>query len=270
MLVFLQSDSINFITIGTILFLSLIGFIILFMLLHEKRMVRNMEEKQVLKSNFDQELLRSQLEIQETTFAHVGREIHDNIGQSLSVAKLYLSSLAQPNDEQQQKKLIETRELVGKAILDLRALSKSLNPEAIQGLGLENSIEQEIERLRLTGSFKVNYSNEGTSTILDPKTEVMLFRMCQEILSNALRHSSATELSVALKWKPQFLSIQIKDNGIGFYPDDKYEGGQGIQNLRKRAELIDADIKIKSEITKGTDTHISLNIPIKNQIPKPL
>lgn len=253
---------------ATVIVFGMAAFIVFFLFAHQKRLLKHTQEKEKMRGEYEQELLRSQLEIQESTLAHVGREIHDNIGQILSVAKLYLSSLKPHAEANQQKKQTEALELVGKAIVDLRALSKSLNPDSVQLTGFEQSLEKEINRLAHSGVFKVTYKSNGPIVDFNTDTDVMLFRMCQEILSNAIRHSKATEINVKLEWKQEVLSIQIEDDGKGFSPEELSNPGQGLFNLRKRAEMIGADLKLKSEINTGTLATISLPIQLSNTKPK--
>jgi signal transduction histidine kinase len=116
----------------TIVFLILGAFIVMIMLVYRKRRNLHILEKLNLQANYKHELLKAQLEIQEQTLANVGREIHDNIGQVLSFVKLSLNP-ANASLEQLQQKMHDSRELVAKAINDLRELSKSLNFQYFAG-----------------------------------------------------------------------------------------------------------------------------------------
>src|ERR1700753_3886048 len=130
----------------TVFFVFLVGFIIYFIVLYQKRQVQNKAEREVLESNFKQEFLKARLEMQEQTFAHVSRELHDNVNQVLSFVKL---NLAMINDagEPLQSKLNENRDLIAQVITDLRDLSKSLSFEHITKQGLVKTIENEVLKL---------------------------------------------------------------------------------------------------------------------------
>src|SRR5258705_13572772 len=117
----IQSTS-NSIIVGTILFLFLTLFIIMNLLLYYYKRKRHYAENESLKNQFQQTLLQTQLEIQEQTLKNISQEIHDNIGQALSLAKLNLNTMPPTNDETLQQKILNSNELVSKAIIDLRDL----------------------------------------------------------------------------------------------------------------------------------------------------
>src|ERR1700761_9334737 len=131
---------------ATIFFVFMACFIVYFIVLYQKRQGQNKAEREVLEANFKQEFLKARLEMQEQTFAHVSRELHDNVNQVLSFVKL---NLAMINDvpEPQQTKLNENRDLIAHVITDLRDLSKSLSFEHITKQGLVKTIENEVNKL---------------------------------------------------------------------------------------------------------------------------
>jgi len=122
---------------GTIAFLVLAGFVIFFLIMYMRRKTKNILEKQQMQSQFSQTLLQTQLEIQEQTLKNISQEIHDNIGQALSLAKLNLNTMPPINDEALQQKILNSKELVSKAITDLRDLSRSLDTDYVQEMGLQ-------------------------------------------------------------------------------------------------------------------------------------
>src|SRR5205085_390335 len=119
---------------GTIVFLCLISFIIVFILLHKRRQKRNKIEKREIQMKFQQELLRTQLEIQEQTLKNISQEIHDNIGQGLTLAKLNLSLMNVNEPGSLITKIEDSKKLVAKAINDLRDIAKGLNSDNIIAL----------------------------------------------------------------------------------------------------------------------------------------
>ena len=130
------------VAIGVILFL--IGYVIYFLLVYQRRKLVNFHEKEELQHHFRQELLRTQLEIQEQTFKNISLEIHDNIGQVLSLARLNVNTMKPENAKDVEEKIEHSDQLIGKAIQDLRDLSKSLNTAFITDAGLIGAIEYEM------------------------------------------------------------------------------------------------------------------------------
>src|SRR5262245_47425278 len=129
---------------GAVISSLLVIFIIMFFLLYQKRYYRYLQEKVKLQAQFQETLLQSQIEIQEQTLKTISQEIHDNIGQVLSLAKLNLSTMEIMRLDELQEKIITSKKLVSKAIQDLRDLSKSMNTDNIEALGLVRAIEYEL------------------------------------------------------------------------------------------------------------------------------
>src|SRR4030095_11999070 len=160
----------------TFVFVILVLFAMLFLLIHKKKIRKNLYERQQLQSQYQQTLLQTQLEIQEQTLKNISQEIHDNIGQVLSLAKLNLNTMPSTNDEVLQQKILNSKELVSKAIVDLRDLSRSLDTDYVQEMGLQRAIENELEMIKKTGTIETNMIVEGSMFRLQKQNELILFR----------------------------------------------------------------------------------------------
>jgi signal transduction histidine kinase len=248
-----------------IIFAGLAAFIIFFIFLFNRRKNKLMNDKILMKTQFQQELLRTQLEIQEQTLKTISQEIHDNIGQILSLAKLNLNTMDISKQDQLQEKIFDSKKLVSKAIQDLRDLSKSMNTDNIEALGLVRAIEYELEMIRKTG-FTTELNVEGTIIRLEPQKELILFRIIQEILNNIMKHAEATTIETKVVYATHEITIIVKDNGKGFDPaplnDSNSNSGLGIRNMHNRAKLIGADFSMISSTGKGTDA--LLVVPLNN------
>jgi len=256
------SYSIFYLTIG---FLILGGFMISFVMLYRFRLNRHIREKVERENSFKQTLLQTQLEIQEQTLKNISQEIHDNIGQVLSLAKLNLGTMDVEQPEKLQQKIEDSRMLVGKAIQDLRDLSKSLDADQIKARGLNRAIEYELEMIKKTGSYDTQFNVVGTPYKLDAQRELILFRIVQEILNNIIKHAKASTIEVRLGYEPHELFIDISDDGSGFdlqllNERNKENPGQGIRNMHNRAKLINAGFSMSSTIGKGTI--VTIHLPI--------
>jgi signal transduction histidine kinase len=250
---------------ATAFFVFLAGFIIYFIVLYQKKQRQNKVERESLQANFRQEFLKARLEIQEQTFAHVSREIHDNITQVLSFVKLNLAMMGGTNTDQQAK-INENRELIAQVITDLRDLSKSLSFENITKQGLVKTIEIETGRINKSGLLNSTLLVEGDSYPLGEQRELVLFRIFQEALNNTLKHSGAKDLIIALQYIPEMFTLTLEDNGSGFLRDnlDSFMGA-GLRNMENRASLIGAVAIINSEPGNGCSIKISLN-PLEQRL----
>lgn len=252
---------------GTIAFLLLAGFVIFFLVLYMRRKSKSILEKQQLQAQFQQELLRSQIEIQEQTLKTISQEIHDNIGQVLSLAKLNLNTMDITNHETLKEKIGDSKALVSKAIQDLRDLSKSMNTDNIEAIGLFRALEYETELIRKAG-FSTELNIEGNTQRLEPQKELILFRIIQEIINNIIKHSDASTIIIALWYEASHIKLTVTDDGKGFdlrpLEDPGHSGfGLGIRNMHNRARLIGADFNMSSTIGEGTV--VSINVPINDQ-----
>jgi signal transduction histidine kinase len=225
----------------------------------EEQTLRAIAERELLETRqrFQQESLQARLEIQENTFNNISLEIHDNIGQVLSLAKLHLSTLDLGKPEDMQEKTQEARKQISRAILDLRNLSHTLNSDVIQTIGFNKAIAMELELIRKTGMLQVVYEQLGERRETDPAKELILFRIFQESLHNILRHAEASLLEVRLTYAERSLSLVVRDNGKGFDPN-YCTRGTGISNMIKRSELVGAAFSIDSRLGEGTMIRILL------------
>lgn len=229
-------------------------FIILLVYRYQRRQYKNKKEQLLLKAHFEQTLLQTQLEIQEQTLQRLSEEIHDNVGQILSLAKLNLNTLSDFASEKMQQKATIAKEMVSKAIIDLRNLSKSMHGNKIEQLGLLEAIRSELAIIESSGQFTTELAINGNPFSLTQQREIILFRIAQIALGNAIKHSMATHIIVTLDYTDAKIALKVKDNGKGFDPRslDPTQTGIGLTNIYNRASLINGVIFVNSSIGNGT------------------
>jgi two-component system NarL family sensor kinase len=237
-------------TIIVFLLVALITFLIIIVQVRKKK----------AKVQLEKEILNAQIEIQEQTLKTISQEIHDNIGQVLSLAKLNLNTLPTDIEEDINNKVNDTKILVGKAISDLRNLSRSMHGERISEVGLKDAIDTELKLLQNTGQYNTNLEVMGDPFSLDPKKEIVLFRMVQESLNNCIKHAKAKNIFVQLSNQEDKYIVVISDDGIGFdeVALQSKQKGIGLRNMQNRASLINGLFSIKSTPENGTTIEIIL------------
>ncbi len=250
----------------TILLLIVATGIVMLVLVYQKKQLQYLRDKEQLRVKFDKEILESKLEIQEQTFKNISQEIHDNIGQVLSLAKITINTMDCGDREGMMEKIGTSSELVSQAIQDLRDLSRSLNADFIMEMGLLKSIEYELEMIKKTGRYQTNLTKEGDHQRLSHKHELILFRIFQEVLNNVLKHAKASEINMKINYNSTNFIMHISDNGIGFdneklKRDMGFKDKLGITNITNRASLIGADLKIITDEGKGTT--VTIDLPLK-------
>ena len=266
-----MTSVVEVIIIGTLLLLMLSSFIVVFFILVKRRQLQNQQEKANLQSQFAHEILKSQIEVQNHTLQQIGQELHDNIGQLLSVAKINLNILEETVfDVENQEYIKQTNDIISQSINDLRALTKSLDGDFVQQFGLQESLSQELQRIRKTKRFETEITVNGESYTLGYEREIILFRIFQEFLNNSIKHSKAKNIRVQLNYGEDHFTLSLSDDGKGFdYKEamarNIQHSGSGLRNMSRRCELIGGKCELKSEINGGTEIEIILpNLNITN------
>lgn len=241
-------------------FFVLLLMVAIFMLfrIYLKRKNKLLLEKQMMTVQFEKTLLKSELEIREETFTNIGRELHDNIGQVLSLISINLSTLNAPGED---GKLKMVDDMLNKAMLDLRNLSHSLDADYIRKKGWAEPVEKLLQQLQGTGKYTTDIKIDENLPELGDQRPIILFRMIQEVINNIIKHAAATKVIFEAKHIDERLVITISDNGKGFDRKAISEGA-GLSNLDSRSKMIHADVSIDSEPAKGTMVTISVKTRI--------
>ncbi|MBX2906341.1 MAG: hypothetical protein KF744_09910 [Taibaiella sp.] len=244
--------------VGTLTLLVFVFFIILIIIEYRRRQVKYITEKLEMEHRFKQEVLQTQIEVQEQSFQYISEEIHDNIAQTLSLARIKLfKTTERATDEAQKASLHTTTELVGNALEGLRSLSHVLNGGLVQQLPLKDSLEKELKYVKDANEIETELRMTGEYRELEAGKKLVAFRVVQEALNNSIKHSHASRISINLEYSPQKISIGIEDNGKGFDVAHTQSRGLGMYNMEMRAAML-GDLQIASREGKGTT--VTLNI----------
>ena len=204
----------------------------------------------------EQELLQSQIEVQESTLLTLSKELHDNIGQLLSTAKMLLGiteiNLPNPPDT-----LITANATVGKAINELRSLSKSLNKEWLEQFDLIENLTTEVNRINSADAVRLHLSHPDKLALVADR-QIILFRIIQEAIQNALKHASAKNIYITIMQSDNIVETTVKDDGTGFSNESKHDG-VGIMNMKHRAKLLGGTVDWKS-CNEGSSVLITLPV----------
>ena len=255
-------DIIIFFFAITALTIVMIAFIVMMLVLYSKRQNIFQQSLEKLKLDNEKAILNTQLEIQEQTFQHISREIHDNINLSLTLAKLHLHTFDWNNQERSAQKITMTIDLLTNSISQLSDISKSLNADIITHHGLLEAIEEELNRIRKTGLFDLNFDISGNPVYMDSRRELIVFRIIQEAFNNVIKHAGASAASLGLHYNQEKLLVTISDDGKGFESRQVAKKNQaGLRNMETRAKVLKGDMMISSK--SGVGTTLSFNIPFE-------
>ncbi|WP_298515945.1 ATP-binding protein [uncultured Kordia sp.] len=238
--------------ITAIVFIFLVIIIIILFLVFIKRKNKLLTEKQQAQREFENAIAETQIEIREQTLRNISWELHDNIGQLLTLAKIQLHQLADCNED-----ISGVSDTISKSLTELRALSKLINPDALKNIMLPEAVSLEVARFNRLNFIEATLTIDGDEKIIDDKAEIILFRILQEFFSNTIKHAKASQLDVQLKYTDKKLTIVATDNGKGFDKSvEKPNKGIGLQNMKNRGKLIGAEIELESQVGKGTQLTI--------------
>ncbi|WP_299888062.1 histidine kinase [uncultured Lacinutrix sp.] len=237
--------------------------VILFFIVFQKRKNKLLIDKIKQQQAFEEELSNAQTEIQEQTLKNIGWELHDNVGQLLAAASMQLNILKTQISDDVKENFSEASNTVKQSLKEVRLLSRSLNNEVILNIGFEQSITNELNRLKKMkfASAELNVKGE-VIPFQNKKHEVIVFRILQEFFSNTVKYSEAKNLAVKLNYDNDKLIITASDDGKGF-DIETIKKGSGLLNMKSRAELINMSYNLSSKIGEGTN--LELEYPYKHE-----
>jgi signal transduction histidine kinase len=243
-----------------IFFLGFIVAIMVYIRKYKQRKKEYLVEIQMKNEIHQKELLATQLEIQESTMKQIGRELHDNIGQKLTLVSLYTQQLLHENKVPDVNERIEqVSQIINHSIDDLRSLSKSLTDNKISHNKIVELIEDEVNAANAIKKCKVNFEYNFYDLDLNFKHKTVVLRIIQEFIQNSMKHSGCTNVFINLNTNENNLwELNIKDDGKGFDTEVVNSSGIGLGNMKNRAEMIGADFTFKSEKNIGTSLKIVL------------
>jgi len=245
---------------SSIVLFTTLGVAIALFYIFQKKKIAYIIKQQEQEKDFQRMIIRSRIEIKEHTLKNIAWELHDNIGQLLSLAKMQLNYLVTQNSDNKED-IKEISDVIGISLDEIRAMSKTLNSDVISSIGLEKAINIEAKRLNKLQFIETKFEVLGDYFDIPNTDQIILFRIVQEVLSNTIKHSKATTLFITMDYHPGKLIISLKDNGVGF-DAKKIEKGSGLINMKGRAELINSKLIVNSG-EKGTT--VSLIYPSKNE-----
>ncbi len=223
------------VAVATGLLLLLFAFVAMLLVVNANRRHRHRAELAELHLRRDAELRRAEREATEHTLTEVGRELHDNVGQLLTVAQVGLLDHLEEGVKGHPR-VATALEALDQGIEEVRRLGRSLNGDHWRHLRLAEALELEATRLERLGKARVLLRITAPPEDPPPDVKTILFRAFQEVVANTLRHSGARTLTIALEGSPP--SLRVHDDGRGFDPDTP-RAGSGLTNIRTRCRLID-------------------------------
>jgi signal transduction histidine kinase len=205
--------------------------------------------------------LRRAVELQEDERKRVARELHDEVGQALTSILIRLKTVQEEGDKEAiSDRLDDLRSLTAQTIEELRRLAMDLRPAALDSLGIVPALQWYTQQCAERTGLDINFSGPDKFERLPLETELILYRVAQEGLTNAIRHGKAQNIEITLGRDAQAIRLTITDNGKGFNPGATNQG-LGLVGIRERVELLDGNFSLKT--TPGAGAQLLIEIPLK-------
>lgn len=244
---------------GSILIPLFMFYITTFVIISKNKQRKNEAEKKQLEFQYEKQLLQTMLEVQEKAMNQISQEIHDNIGQVLAGVQMNLITLSAGGADNPAQIARDSKEQVSQALKDLRNLSRVLNSQYINKIGLEESLRKETQYLGSHSKIQFEINVADGDKQLPAERELMMFRIAQESLSNIIKHAEAEHVRIEIAYRPEVFSMSIADDGKGFDAKDGRDAGIGLINMKQRVEVMQGKLDISS--TPGKGTKITIHIP---------
>jgi two-component system sensor histidine kinase UhpB len=206
------------------------------------------------------ESARRALSAQEAERQRVATELHDEVGQSLTAILLQLEHLARAAPDGMSEQLLESQESARSSLEEVRRIARRLRPEALDELGLRSALTNLSDRVATQASLGLIRKFDRDLPRLSPDAELVLYRVAQEGMTNAVRHAHASSLELRLKRSPRGVLLQVLDDGQGL--EDGEEGG-GTRGMRERALMVGADLQILTRVSGGVE--VRLEVPVEER-----
>ncbi|WP_370090026.1 sensor histidine kinase [Ekhidna sp.] len=226
----------------------------------QKNLYQQKLEREELRNKHQKQLLQSNIEAQESERKRIAKDLHDELGATLSIARMHLMRLEQmhPSLESKGLSLSNVRSIIDSSIASVRQISHHLMPNQLEAFGLIRSLESMIDQINESKQIKIELNVPPSPTKFSWEKELSLYRIFMELIQNTLKHSKATKVEINYREDWENVYIEFKDNGVGL-PNEMIHG-LGLKNMEARIKAIGGSI----EFIEGDGFTAQLKAPIEN------
>jgi len=236
-----------------IVFLTLLIILLVIFFYFLKKKNNYLVEKMESELYFQSELIKTRIEIKDQTLSEISKELHDNIGQIVSVGIMQLNMYINSGKAVHHNELSDLKEILAKSLDEIRILSRIINKDNLLQSNFIEAIKQDLERIKKLKNIQYKYTLLGGTPQISEEHDLFIYRIFQEALHNSLKHSHSDLFEVNITTTDTLFCLKFKDFGIGYDPL-KINSGIGLNNMKLRAKLIGALLIIKSDTTGTTVT----------------
>jgi signal transduction histidine kinase len=266
---FLQSTGPSPITVlilGSIGMLILVGGIIVFLVLHQRKVLRFHKQIQQMEAEQQKILLNASIKLQEEERQRLAADLHDDAGPLLATARLYLNeNLINHDKAGQLQAILQTRQIIDETILLVRNISHNLMPPTLKNFGLESAINDLFQKISGSGVVNASSRFHDYKERMKEERELLIFRVVQEIINNILKHSNSSFIHLTQNQHDERFYIRIHHDGRGILQADfdrlsKSNEGLGLKNIMSRMRVVQGNINFERDISQ-TYYKVTLDLP---------
>lgn len=204
-------------------------------------------------------LIRAVIDTEEKERHRLARDLHDSLGQKLSAIKFYISVCVETvEDKSQRLSLKKCNEELASVLSEMREICFNLVPKTLKEFGILAAIKELCHEIARSNKIHFKIINENSLSNLPITVSIDIFRIIQEFITNAQRHGKATKIKMKFLKTENTLVVSLKDNGVGFIPNNVPAKSMGLQNVISRVKSHNGDIKISTVVGKGTEYFFAL------------
>ena len=249
--------------------LLLASALVAFVLVYQKKLISQRLSLQTIQSAYQKELLVATIQAEDRERERIGNDLHDELGSSLSMAKMLLTQLTDsaPATAKEQEVVGIIAGILNDSLHNVRNISQSLHPAVLARFGLSKALQNlgVVCADAFANGIDVRVDLDAALT---QSQELALYRIAQEVVTNAMKHAQASRVTVHLQQRPDSICLAITDDGRGFdYATAQRSNtiGLGLKSLAARASLLDASLHLDSAPGKGTGVRVE--VPLATSSP---
>jgi two-component system, NarL family, sensor kinase len=248
--------------IGSTVMLLMASFIVFFVLYYQRRQGEQRLKMLDMEAEFQKKLLDVSMAATEAEQRRIAQDLHDDIGAMLSVTKLAVNTLHQrlQNDNTNLQLIEQIKETLDETVGNVRRISRELIPTTLEHFGLPAAIQEFIGRSNHSGELSITFEHDGSEQQrLPARTELMLYRIAQELINNAIKHANCTSIHIQTAYLPKQITLVVQDNGIGFDLKDVKNRpipGLGLDSIEGRLRIMDGKIQYETAPERGCSARV--------------
>lgn len=262
-----QGNNIQLILVGTI-GMAMLGIgLIVFVVFHQRRIIRYQKQLQKMEEEQQKILLNASIRWQEEERQRIAADLHDDAGPLLATARLYLNeNLLKQDISTQLQSIYNAKQIIDDTIQLIRNISHSLMPPTLKNFGLESAINDLFQKISGTGAINASCRFHDYRQRLVPEQELLIFRVVQELINNILKHSNSSFMHITQNIQEGRFYLRLHHDGRGITQDDfekmnKSSLGLGLKNIQSRMKVLQGSINFEKDVSQ-TYYKITIDIPV--------